>query len=114
MTNKIQLPGYIQAFQEKNYYAMDAFQETMWKGPTVPHIDPLKEVNAVRAMLGENGASIPLTTAENATEMLNQGDYDENIKQFAEELDDAKELEVYIEPVRGGGQTANPPQEKRD
>jgi capsid protein len=114
MTNKIQLPGYIQAFQEKNYYAMDAFQETMWKGPTVPHIDPLKEVNAVRAMLGDNGASIPLTTAENATEMLNQGDYDENIKQFAEELDDAKDLEVYIEPVRGGGQTTNPPQEKRD
>lgn len=46
--------------------------------------------------------------------MLNQGDYDENIKQFAEELQDAKDQDVYIEPVRGGGQTANPPQEKRD
>lgn len=108
MTNKINLPGYIKAYQEDNFTALDAFTETMWKGPTVPHIDPLKEVNAVRAMLGENGASIPLTTAENATEMLNQGDYDENVKQFAEELVDAKEREVYIEPVRGGGGVTNP------
>lgn len=114
MTNKIQLPGYIRAYQEGNLTALDAFSETMWKGPTVPHIDPLKEVNAVRAMLGENGASIPLTTAENATEMLNQGDYDENLKQFAEELEDAKDKEVYIEPVRGGGASnteSNPRQE---
>ena len=115
MSGKINLPGYIRAFQEQNTMAIDAYQETMWKGPTVPHIDPLKEVTAVRAMLGENGASIPLTTAENATEMLNQGDYDENIKQFAEELQDAKDQNVYIEPVRGGGggggedANANPP-----
>jgi len=112
MTNKIQLPGYIRAYQEGNFTALDAFSETMWKGPTVPHIDPLKEVQAVRAMLGENGASLPLTTAENATEMLNQGDYDENLKQFEEELDDAKQRKVYIEPVRGGG--SNPPQQNAD
>ncbi len=111
MTNKINLPGYIRAYQEGNLFALDAYQETMWKGPTVPHIDPLKEVNAVRAMLGENAASVPLTTMENATEMLNQGDYDENIKQFAEELDESKDLGVYVEPIRGGGGVAaNPPE----
>lgn len=112
MTNKINLPGYLKAWQERNQMALDAYQETMWKGPTVPHIDPLKEVNAVRAMLGENAASIPLTTVENATEMLNQGDADENLKQFSEELQESKDLNIYLEPVRGGGGAsgANPPE----
>lgn len=108
MSGKIDLPGYIQAYMEGNKTALNAFQEALWKGPSVPHIDPKKEVEAVRAMLGENGKSIPLTTAENAAEILNQGDYDENIKQFAEELQEAKDLNVYMEPVRGGGGTVNP------
>ena len=110
MTNKINLPGYIKAWQDGNQVALESYQQTSWKGPTVPHIDPLKEVNAVRAMLGENGASIPLTTAENAAEMLNQGDFDENLKQFAEELEDAKKQKVYIEPVRGGGTEKKAPE----
>lgn len=78
------------------------------KGPTVPHIDPKKEVDAVRAMLGTNAESIPLTTMENAAEMLNQGDFDENLKQFSEELQDAKNTNVYVEPIRGGGGVQNP------
>lgn len=113
MTGKINLPGYLQAYMENNQTALDAFTESLWKGPTVPHIDPKKEVEAVRAMLGDNAASLPLTTLENATEMLNQGDYDENAKQFAEELQEAKDMNVYIEPIRGGGNTANP-QEMQD
>jgi capsid protein len=77
----------------------------MWKGIRVPHIDPLKEVNAVREMLGENGKSIPLITVEQACDMLNTGDSDENIKQFSEELHDVKELDIYIQPNQGGTNT---------
>jgi capsid protein len=104
MTFKIPLTGYIQAYSEKNYFALDAYNQARWKGPTVPHIDPLKEVQAVRLMLGLQGESLPLITMEEATDFLNTGDSDENMKQFKEELDEAKSNGVYMEPVRGGGQ----------
>jgi capsid protein len=103
MTLKISLPNYIRAFTDKNYVAIDAYNQSRWKGPTVPHIDPLKEVQAVRLMLGVQGESLPLITMEEATDFLNTGDSDENMKQFKEELDEAKANGVYIEPIRGGG-----------
>lgn len=101
-TLKIDLPGFIRAYMDENYVAIDAFNQAAWKGPTVPHIDPLKEVQAVRLMLGTQADSLPLTTMERATDMLNQGDSDENLKQFAEELQDAKDQEVYLAPALGG------------
>lgn len=107
-TMKIDLPGFIQAYQLLNYVAIDAYNQSAWKGPTVPHIDPLKEVAAVRAMLGEQAASLPLTTMERATDMLNQGDSDENMQQFKEELNEAKTNGVYLEPVRGGAPNQTP------
>ena len=104
MTMKISLPNYIKAYSEKNIVAIDAYNQARWKGPTVPHIDPLKEVQAVRLMLGIQGESLPLITMEEATDFLNTGDSDENMKQFKEELDEAKKNGVYMEPIRGGGQ----------
>lgn len=108
-TMKINLAGFIKAYQTQNYVAIDAYNQAAWKGPTVPHIDPLKEVEAVRAMLGEQAASLPLTTMERATDMLNQGDSDENMQQFMEELNEAKKNGVYLEPVRGGAPAATAP-----
>jgi hypothetical protein len=54
-------------------------------------------------MLGIQGESLPLITMEEATDFLNTGDSDENMRQFKEELDEAKNNGVYMEPVRGGG-----------
>jgi capsid protein len=107
MTMKISLPNYIKAYSEKNIVAIDAYNQARWKGPTVPHIDPLKEVQAVRLMLGIQGESLPLITMEEATDFLNTGDSDENMKQFKDELDEAKTNGVYMEPIRGGGQSSN-------
>jgi hypothetical protein len=60
----------------------------------------LKEVNAERRKLGPLADNIPLTTVEQATEVLNGGDSDSNIQQFSEELIQAKELNVVApEPV---------------
>jgi capsid protein len=107
MTLKIDLPNFIRAYSDNNTVAIDAYTQSRWKGPTVPHIDPLKEVQAVRLMLGIQGESLPLITMEEATDFLNTGDSDENMKQFKLELDEAKESGVYMEPIRGGGQVTN-------
>lgn len=97
LKNKISAPGYLQAKVSKNYYVIDAYRNARWIGPSVPHIDPVKEVEAERAKLGAAAANIPLTTVERATEVLNGGDSVANVKQFAKELEVAKKLEIIPE-----------------
>ena len=65
----------------------------------MPHIDPFKVVKAERAKLGSKGDDIPLTTVEAATEVVGGGDSDSNLEQFAEELAEAKRLNVVSNPV---------------
>lgn len=83
---KIDAPGYLKAFQEKNMMVLDAYRNARFTGSMFPHIDPLKEVNAERAKLGALAVNLPLTTVEAATEALNTGDSDANMRQFSEEL----------------------------
>jgi capsid protein len=94
LTNKVNAPGYINAFQENNHMVLDSYRNSRWVGANVPHIDPLKEVNAERAKLGASGLDIPLTTVEQATEALNGGDSDQNMAQYAEELKESKRLGI--------------------
>lgn len=96
MKNKVQAPGYIAAFLQKNRTVLDAWRNARFAGANVPHIDPLKEVNAERAKLGDAGKNIPLTTVEAATEALNNGDSDNNMRQYSEELKYAKELGIEL------------------
>lgn len=93
---KITAPGYLQASLQENQTVLDAYQNARFVGPPVPHIDPLKEVKAVREMLGPAGANMPLITQEAGTEMLGNGDSKENTKQFILEKDASKELEPEI------------------
>lgn len=86
-TNKIQAPGYLSG----DYFIKEAYLGHRFIGSGVPHIDPLKEVKAEREKLGEMGRNIPLSTAEQATEALNTGDYDSNLDKFSKELELAKE-----------------------
>lgn len=97
LKGKIQAPGYLQAKAEGNYMIIQAYRCARFVGPAVPHIDPLKEVQAERAKLGLTGESIPLTTAESATEKLNEGEYDSNVTQYAQELELSKKLKVVID-----------------
>jgi capsid protein len=98
LRNKIQAPGYLKARAQQNWMILEAYRNCRFVGSSVPHIDPLKEVNAERAKLGPAAAMIPLTTVESAVEVLNSGDSDKNIAQFAEELKEAKRLGLKPEP----------------
>lgn len=94
MKNKVQAPGYITAFMQSNRTVLDAWRNARFAGANVPHIDPLKEVNAERAKLGDAGKNLPLTTLEAATEALNSGDSDNNMRQYSEELKYAETLDI--------------------
>ena len=85
LENKIQAPGYLQAKLKGDIFTTEAYKAVRFVGTPVPHIDPLKEVNAERAKLGDLGAHLPLTTLEAATEALNGGDSTANIIQLGKE-----------------------------
>lgn len=94
LKNKIQAPGYLRAMQEKDVTVLDAYRNARFVGASVPHIDPVKEVNAERLKLGDSAKSIPLTTIEAATERLNSGDSSSNMEQYSKEKRKAKELDI--------------------
>ena len=89
---KIIAPGYTEAILNDTELIVEAYSQSRFIGDNVPHIDPLKEVQAERLKMGALGANIPLTTVEDATEALNSGDANSNIRQFANEFHEAEEL----------------------
>src|SRR3990167_7138549 len=97
LKNKVQAPGFLTAVIKKDEFILSAYTSARFVGPGVPHIDPLKEVKAEREKLGTLGASLPLTTLEDATESLFGGDSDSNMEQFSAELKMAKDLEIFKE-----------------
>jgi hypothetical protein len=82
LTNKIQAPGYIENID--NFMVTESYSQCRFTGKNVPHIDPLKEIKAVREMLGTDGA-IPLISREQASEILGAGQWDENFMKSLEE-----------------------------
>lgn len=87
LKGKIDAPGYFKALQEKNLMAIEAYCSARFTGVNMPHIDPLKEVKAIREMLGNpNNGIPPLINLDKASELLNQGDWEENVKKYIEEI----------------------------
>lgn len=105
LLDKINAPGYMLAKLQRNGYVIEAYRKARWVGAQVPHIDPMKEVQAERAKLGLTGQSIPLTTVEQATENLGGGEALANMEQYATELQSAKDLKIYQEPKTSDGET---------
>lgn len=99
LKNKIQAPGYIKAKMEGNYMVLEAYRSVRFAGAPVPHIDPLKEVMAERAKLGDAAKDMPLTTLEAATENLNGGESSANVQQFSDELKLTKEKGIVSIPL---------------
>lgn len=97
LQNKVQAPGYLMAKLSDNTMVLDAYRKTRWVGSQVPHIDPVKEVNAERLKLGTTAAAIPLTTIEASTEVLNGGESEANMVQFSGELQRSKDLGIELE-----------------
>ena len=87
LKNKVSADGFLTLMTSGNEIGLAAYMNCRFVGANVPHIDPVKEVQAERMKLGESGANIPLTTAEAATEALNGGDFDTNLSQYIQELD---------------------------
>jgi capsid protein len=94
LSNRVNAPGYLSAIAKDDQLIIEAYKFCRFVGASVPHIDPVKEVTAERLKLGDAGKSIPLTTAEAASEHLNSGEYMTNAVQFADELKKSKELDI--------------------
>jgi len=99
LKNKIQAPGYIRAFIEKDFMITESYETVRFTGPMFPHIDPVKEVKAARAKLGDKAKDAPLSTIEQETELLGMGDSDANIEQFSDEIAKLKENEIIDDEV---------------
>lgn len=94
LSNKIQANGYLTAKLKENDMAIEAFRKCRFVGASVPHIDPLKEVKAVREALGDSSKEMPLITLEQATEQLNGSESEDNVIQFAAELETSRSLKI--------------------
>jgi len=103
LQNKIDAPGYLRARMSANWDIVDNYHNTWFDGPNVPHIDPLKEVQAVRLKLGDAAANIPLCTVEQGTRQLGTGDADSNMTQFAEELKTSIKSGISVDPNKSPG-----------
>ena len=84
--SKIIVPGYSLALAQGNWMITEAYETVRFTGRHFPHIDPVKEATAERLKLGELARNIPLTSVEQATENLGEGDSDSNMDQFVDEL----------------------------
>jgi len=86
LRNKIEAPGYIKAINTNDFMVVEAYSNCRFVGRKMPHIDPLKEVKAVREALGDKlTGTPPLISLEQAAEMLNYGNWQENYEESQEE-----------------------------
>ena len=98
LTNKIQADGFIQALLSDDYMIVESFIQCRFVGRNMPHIDPLKEIKAIREMLGDPKLGIePLISHEQGAEMANVGDWEENYLEYREERDEIIKDE-YVQP----------------
>jgi capsid protein len=117
LQKKVKADGYLKALISNDRMVKEAYRNARFVGAPVPHIDPVKEVEAERLKLGMAGAAMPLTTLEQATENLGGGDAIANIEQFAEELKLANSLgakmpEVAAQNGKPTGKPAKPAKAK--
>lgn len=94
------LPGYLQATLDNNIEIIESYRKARFIGAGVPHIDPVKEVNAERIKLGQEMKSVPLTSVEQSIELLGSGDFDDVIKKVSKEKKLFDEIfDINSEPV---------------
>jgi capsid protein len=78
LNGKIKADGFLKALMDNNIMAIEAYRNARWLGVNVPHIDPVKEVQAERLKLGDD--TTPLTTYDQASESLGSGDFSQNME----------------------------------
>ena len=93
LTKKITALGYIENID--NFMVTEAYTQCRFTGKNMPHIDPLKEIKAVREMLGVDGADA-LISREQASEILGVGEWSENFMKNLEEENIIPKPEVVV------------------
>ena len=88
--NKIEAPGLIGFYKNKDVIKIEAYLFCRWVGQSMPDIDPAKTIKYIREALGAGGKHIPLMTNETAAELIGQGDILSIIKQVGKEMEEAE------------------------
>jgi capsid protein len=84
LKNKIEAPEFVNGIVTDNFMVTESYSQCRFTGKNMPHIDPLKEIKAVREALGIDGAD-PLISREQADEMLGYGNWYDNFMKNQEE-----------------------------
>ena len=87
-TGRIEAFGYLA--NQKNYLIKEAYEYNRFTGRPVPHIDPVKEVQAARLALGDQ--NIPLTSPQDVAENLGFGSLKSSLGEFNDIFELASEL----------------------
>jgi capsid protein len=100
LKGKIKSPGFLKASLENDSFIIEAFCGSKFTGINMPHIDPLKEVKAIREMLGDQTkGQMPLINHDRASEQLNQGEWSDNFLKWKEEMVGNEEIIKTDEPT---------------
>ena len=84
LSKKIVINGYLEGID--NFMVTKSYSQCRFLGKNMPHIDPLKEIKAIRSMLGDKkNEETSLISYEQATEMLGAGEWSENFMKYQEE-----------------------------
>lgn len=98
LKGKIKSAGFLKAILEKDDFVIESFISAKFTGVNMPHIDPLKEVKAIREMLGDQTkGQMPLISHDRASEELNQGEWADNFLKWKEEMKNYDAVEPFIE-----------------
>lgn len=87
LKNKVPANGFISALQSNDFMIIEAYSQCRFIGKNMPHIDPLKEVKAIKEMI-----DLGIISREQATEDLNKGDWETNNEKII------KENEIIFKP----------------
>ena len=107
MDNRVNAEGYLQALTDNNYMVLEAYRSCRFIGAGVPHIDPLKEVNAERAKLGKQFDNYPLTDFDSAMENLNTGEFKNVVKKIKDAKDEMQKILGDVVTTTNNGGAAN-------
>lgn len=99
LKNKVKADKYLKARATNNIDVIEAYSATKFTGVNMPHIDPLKEINAIREALGEAYANVPLISLEQATDAAAYGDWETNIKKLSKEKQELDNLKLVPDPA---------------
>jgi len=106
LKEKIKSPSFLKACLQNDEFVIECFSGSKFTGLNMPHIDPLKEVKAIREMLGDQmKGQLPLISHERASEELNQGEWYDNFTKWKTETDIGKDIIEKAEELKKPPQT---------